>query len=386
MKKIEGIVCHSSLPKGKTSSILEIHDSEITSNLVIDGNTTVYRLPIKNLSIKKGGAGNAFIFLRNSLSPDTTFYMNKNTGILNVLSSYQDNGIQDQLKIIKNKRNKFSVLLSILTLFSLLVLIIVYSQRQLILESIIGYIPFEVEKKIGDNLVPTLLKQSTIINKEHEAYKEFIKITDYIFRDGKYKKSDFSFYLVKSPEVNAFALPGGHIVFYTGLLTNADSVEEVLGVMSHEMAHVYKRHILKNIVGSIGIYLIIQTFWGDISGIITLLKDNGNFLLNQKFSRDYEFEADQEGFKQLVDAKISPLGMASFFERLLNRKETKSKIVNELVKNFKKHLSILSTHPNLEQRIKITKNRFDDLSVRVKNKLRPLDYNYKKYKKILKSK
>ena len=56
--------------------------------------------------------------------------------------------------------------------------------------------------------------------------------------------------------------------------------------------------------------------FGDTQGLIAALADQGGFLLSQKFSRDFERQADETGFKLLVDANIDPRGMVSFFRRI----------------------------------------------------------------------
>ncbi len=80
----------------------------------------------------------------------------------------------------------------------------------------------------------------------------------------------FQVRVVDSPVVNAFALPGGYIVVYAGLISESDSAEQVAGVLGHEMAHVTLRHGLQRVAQSVGLIAAIQLFLGDTQGLVTL--------------------------------------------------------------------------------------------------------------------
>ena len=69
----------------------------------------------------------------------------------------------------------------------------------------------------------------------------------YITRALETKPFPFQFYLVKDNTLNAFAGPGGHIFFYSGLIDMMDDVDELAAVMSHEIGHVSARHLSNRI-------------------------------------------------------------------------------------------------------------------------------------------
>jgi predicted Zn-dependent protease len=127
--------------------------------------------------------------------------------------------------------------------------------------------------------------------------------------------------VVKSDVVNAFALPGGYIVVFTGLMKKADSGEEVAGVMGHELTHVLKRHGLERIVKQLGLMAVVAILVGDQQGLVGLVKQIGVELLTLKFGRGQETEADLTGLQLLHRAKIDPSGMIRFFERLSEKEE-----------------------------------------------------------------
>ena len=85
------------------------------------------------------------------------------------------------------------------------------------------------------------------------------------------------------------------MAIHTGLILKAESAEEVLGVMAHEMAHVELQHSMRNLVEMVGLYGIISAVLGDVSGIAAILVNNAPYLMQMKFSRDHEREADAMG-------------------------------------------------------------------------------------------
>jgi Zn-dependent protease with chaperone function len=118
------------------------------------------------------------------------------------------------------------------------------------------------------------------------------------------------------PIVNAFALPGGHIVILSGLLKEAQSADEVAGVLAHELTHTLKRHPTRNMIAQEGASLAIAVFTGGGAGG-TL----GTVLTTLSYTRSAEEEADAGAVEMLQHAGIGLDGFASFFERLSQKEE-----------------------------------------------------------------
>jgi Zn-dependent protease with chaperone function len=127
----------------------------------------------------------------------------------------------------------------------------------------------------------------------------------------------YRWYVADSPEVNAFALPGGSVVVYTGLLRAAGSAEEVAGVLAHEVQHVELRHSLRSLIHALGWRAVLAVALGDLSGGVWggLAERLGNL----GYGRDLERQADLEGLKALRRAGIAAHGMPAFFARLAAR-------------------------------------------------------------------
>ena len=160
-------------------------------------------------------------------------------------------------------------------------------------------------------------------------------VTEYINRVGQNialhsdVKVPVTIKVIDSDEVNAFALPGGFMFVNKGLILAADNEDELAGVMAHELGHVAARHAMENNGKSQLInygMLAGIIFGGPIAGQV--LYNGGGLLqglINLKFSRQAEEEADRLGVQYLYSAGYDPTGMATMFEKLAaqNKKKTK---------------------------------------------------------------
>jgi beta-barrel assembly-enhancing protease len=147
------------------------------------------------------------------------------------------------------------------------------------------------------------------------------------------------FTVIDSDIVNAFALPDGNIVIYTGILNSMQNYDELVGLIGHETSHVNNRHAMKMICRNLSGYIFISAVLGDANGVMATIGDNVNTLQSLSFSRAFEHEADSDGFKILVNNKVNPKGMSNLFKRLQDEESSIS------VPEF------LSSHPVTTERI-----------------------------------
>lgn len=126
----------------------------------------------------------------------------------------------------------------------------------------------------------------------------------------------YSVELIDSNEINAFAVPGGPIYFYRGLVDLAESDDELAAVVGHEAAHIVKRHSARQISDAQAKGLLAGIFLGR-SGKVAQTAGQIFLTLDQlKFSRGDEAESDEVGFRYLVEAGYDPFAMASFFRKM----------------------------------------------------------------------
>lgn len=160
---------------------------------------------------------------------------------------------------------------------------------------------------------------------------------------------DWQFYIVDSPEVNAFAVPGGFIYINRGLIERAQTMNEVAGVLGHEIGHVVRRHSIKQMEqqqkGQIGVTLVCVLTPNVCNNQVgaTAINAVGGAVF-AKFSRQDETEADQEGVVFTTRAGIDPRGIPAMFQILLDERETRPSAVS----------AWFATHPLEESRIAAT--------------------------------
>jgi predicted Zn-dependent protease len=116
-------------------------------------------------------------------------------------------------------------------------------------------------------------------------------------------------------EVNAFALPGGHVTLLRGLLETAESPEEVAAVLAHEIGHVAHRDPTRLALRSAGSVGVLGLLLGDFAGGLVVLYLS-EWLIQASYSRDAEAAADLYAHQMLASAGLPAEPMARFFQRL----------------------------------------------------------------------
>ncbi|MEY4705385.1 MAG: hypothetical protein RL042_1590, partial [Nitrospirota bacterium] len=160
----------------------------------------------------------------------------------------------------------------------------------LLVELAVSRIPVEWEQKLGESAYRDFLAHQEVM-KEGPAVMALGEMTQRLTEQIPNNPYKFEVTVVKSDVINAFALPGGHVVVFTGLMKKAESGEEVAGVMSHELNHVLQRHGLERIVKSLGLMTVVSIVLGDQQGLVGMVKQLGVELLTLKFGREQETEA-----------------------------------------------------------------------------------------------
>lgn len=155
----------------------------------------------------------------------------------------------------------------------------------------------------------------------------------------------YRFRIINSDEINAFALPGGFIYVYRGLLEAANNESELAGVLGHEIGHVVARHSASQIrrqqLVNLG-FSATGPLFGRGLKIIAARRAGQTALagLFMKHSREAEREADRLGAKNLYDAGYESRGMVTFFEQLAAVRESKPNLLEQF----------FATHPAPDER------------------------------------
>lgn len=156
---------------------------------------------------------------------------------------------------------------------------------------------------------------------------------------------EYTFYLVDSPEVNAFALPGGHIFVNRGLVETADQAAEFAGVLGHEIAHVTQRHGIEQMKkrrGAGTLITLVYVVLGRDPGVAEQIAiEAGGAAVFARYGREAEREADQRAVQTLPAAGYDPEGVATFFEDLLRQQAREPTLLD----------TWFSTHPTSQERV-----------------------------------
>jgi predicted Zn-dependent protease len=216
-------------------------------------------------------------------------------------------------------------------------------------------ISLDKEVLIGDALMRQLRGQAPIIN--DPLLDEYIQdIGNRLVAQADNVKFPYKFFILNSPDINAFAFFGGHIGIHTGLIFNARNESELASVLAHEVSHVTQRHIARSIEArQKSSPLQIASLLGSIliaavnpeAGMAALSVSNAASAQSSiNYTRQNEKEADRVGISILANAGFDPNGASSFFSILAEKNRLKSS-----------PLAFLLTHPLPESRIADARTR-----------------------------
>lgn len=169
------------------------------------------------------------------------------------------------------------------------------------------------------------------------------RLSQRLVRGAPGKPPKFRIIVVDWGLLNAFATAGSQIVLTRGLITKAQSPDEVAGVLAHEMGHGIELHPEAGLVRALGLSAIVELLTGGGSGLSSV----GLALAQLSYSRAAEREADAEALALLRGARISKDGMIDFFDRAESkRKADGSESLGKRIGD----IGILRTHPVTEER------------------------------------
>jgi predicted Zn-dependent protease len=165
-----------------------------------------------------------------------------------------------------------------------------------------------------------VFNDNTPARKEFKAYVEGIaqEIVNAIPK-GERPGYDFTFTIIDADVQNAFAVPGGYVYIYTGIIRSMRDESELAGVLGHEISHVTQHHYRDALAKQAGIALLIDALVGDDAGAIRQLVAQTFFsLAGLAVTRSNESEADQYGTRDMGLIGRNPLGIAKYFTRVPN--------------------------------------------------------------------
>ena len=163
-------------------------------------------------------------------------------------------------------------------------------------------VPQSWERNLGDALVGDLGNR---ICTTPESDAALAKLLDAVDPETQKVRAG----IANMDMINAVALPGGQVLLFDGLVQDAETPEELAGVLGHEVGHVRERHVMTALLRQFGLSILLS---GANSGV----SETAFGLASMGYSREAEREADQYARDRMAQSNVSPLGAARFFERI----------------------------------------------------------------------
>lgn len=223
-----------------------------------------------------------------------------------------------------------------------------------------------MERRIGEEA----MRQ---IRARDPNYVDDPELSDYLNSIGRKlvavsggRSQDFEFFAIRDDTVNAFAMPGGFVGIHTGLLLSAQTESELASVLAHEVSHVTQNHIARLVgrqsqLSAISIAGVLVALLasrsgsrGDLGQAALIASQGGAIQAQLGYTREFEREADRNGFRTLQSAGFDANGMVSFFDRL--QKATRTYENNAP--------AYLRSHPLTVERIADIQDRAQGISYR----------------------
>lgn len=189
----------------------------------------------------------------------------------------------------------------------------------------IGLIDQQNEKMIGEKVYRQVHQQLPILQ-DPWLEDQFMLVFSNILSQTQLGRP-VGLVLVNDPQINAFAVPGGLFALNTGMITSAKNMDEVVGVMSHEIAHVSQRHYSRSqeafkgqgllaLAGILVGAVVASQGNGDVGGAVMMGTQAAMMDRQLTYSRNQEREADRIGMQFMSGAHYNPQAMADFFETM----------------------------------------------------------------------
>jgi predicted Zn-dependent protease len=201
-------------------------------------------------------------------------------------------------------------------------------------------LPLDADRRIGEAYWSAMAPTLTLDTARSAALQRF--------GDELELAPDFklTFHVAQDDQVNAFALPGGHIVVYTGILDGMKEPGELAALLAHEGTHVQLRHSMRGIMRELSGAVLLSLIIGDVGTLTTIVAERADDLRGLAYTRGLESEADAVGMERMAADSLDPQGMVKLLQ-LLERE----------AQDMPEGLSFLSSHPLTTERIAVAEEK-----------------------------
>ena len=229
---------------------------------------------------------------------------------------------------------KWRAVLTVLAVVAVSITLVLW-QNETVTRWLADQISIETEQRLGK----TLLSEFEAGGELHTdgPVVDAVKVIGERLTQGS--KYQYEWYVKSDDSVNAFAVPGGRVIVHSGLIAQAESAEELAGVLAHEVQHVELRHSLRQMIHTAGWAAVLTVALGDVSAMTGIFVHQ---LGNLQYSRTLESEADLAGLHAMARAGIPLAGMRDFFSRMQAKEKKTGGSID---------IALLSSHPATGERL-----------------------------------
>ncbi|HEY6225926.1 MAG TPA: M48 family metallopeptidase [Verrucomicrobiae bacterium] len=301
-------------------------------------------MPTSGLDVSLDESGERVLFTHFNF-PGWTVY-SLDPAILNH-RSFQQVSLKRRVDALKTEHSgpsKHAVRVYMALAAIALIFFVLWAGSNVILGMIVAVMPAEWEQQVGKSAFAAMEEDYKMTSDSAVTNRLFL-VTERLKKGLPADAPKFVFHVADDGLVNAFALPGGHVVVMRGLIEEA-TPDELAGVLAHEMSHVLRKHGMRGLAQMVGPILIADYLFdsrGAISALIAVSATFGEL----KYSREAETEADDYAWDIMMKANIDPRSLTAFFQKL---KKLEPKQVSD----------VLSTHPTTQARIERLEKRWQD--------------------------
>lgn len=231
------------------------------------------------------------------------------------------------------------------------------------------------EMQLGAEYSSEINRQLPIVS-DATVHRTINLLGNQIARYGR-RGINYTFYVVNSNQVNAFAVPGGYVYVNRGLIERTRNWSELAGVLAHEIGHVEERHGVEQLErqnqANVGLNLAYILLGRAPSGAERAAIQVGGSAFFARYSRDAENEADRVAIPLLLSARVNPNGLVTMFELLMAEQRSRPSSVE----------TWFSTHPTTQDRIDNTRREISRLSAQQLSGTTSTNTNYNTLKSRL---
>ncbi|HZI02477.1 MAG TPA: M48 family metallopeptidase [Archangium sp.] len=299
-----------------------------------------FRLPYADCQLEQGGASGKMIFCHGPGRRLTLFSEQK--GFAEALARSGGDPIVEQLKSLgltaRKERNRYQLQVVLGLVAMVLLTMGAFRLLKMGATRAVHALPVSVDRKIGGLAMEAMSLDGPKVT-DPVLVGAMEKMVSRLEPHVRIPGLEFQVTVVDAPIVNAYCLPGGRIVVYTGLLKAARRPEQVAGVLGHEMAHATLRHGLERIAQSAGAVVALELLLQDVGGLLAMAVELARHGVLTSYGREQETAADMEGAEMMLKAGMDPVALAEFFA-----------ILQEQHGDVPDSLAWLSSHPQLAER------------------------------------